>query len=232
MILGLDTSSARLSLALWENGRMLEEHACFSDRRHNEIILPALESLLLKINRAACDLSGIVVGLGPGSFTGVRVGISTAQGLGQSLGIPVAGVSSFLAVAAGSRSNNALVIADARQNMLYAAFYRKKEYGWETVMPETLISIPDMVKQLPATAVNVTGPGAQEFFETLFRARGGELHLLPPERHWPEAGALAPLGEKKILAGGMSWEDITPLYLRRTQAEEVRARRKAEQGGI
>lgn len=234
MILGLDTSTSRLSVALRSDGQTLAVRTLGSERRHNETLLPLLDQMLREQGRTPSALTGLAVGLGPGSFTGVRIGIATAQGLAQALGLPLAGISSFLILAAGSGHDEVLVVGDALQNMVYAAQYARLGPGWEAVRPERLLSLTALIDELPKTPLAVTGPAAAAFFPALSAARP-ELRLAAAERHLPDADVLIQLAEGAVPSTlavhlperGMDWEAIQPIYLRRTQAEEVRARREA-----
>lgn len=233
MIFGLDTSTSWLSLALRQDGRSLAHSHELLIKRHNEAILPALERLLAQVGKPPNALAGIAVGMGPGSFTGVRVGIATALGLAQALGVPVVGISSFLAVAAGSGADRVLVVADALKEMAYAAAFQMGSRGWETVLPEQLCDPADLPNQLPAGPWAVAGPGASQFFPLLTRYRK-DLTLLPDEHAAPKAEVLARLADGtvpsphagQLQSGGMPLADIKPIYLRKTQAEEVRDRRQ------
>ncbi|MEW6516674.1 MAG: tRNA (adenosine(37)-N6)-threonylcarbamoyltransferase complex dimerization subunit type 1 TsaB [candidate division FCPU426 bacterium] len=233
MIFGLDTSTNWLSLALRQDGRSLAHSHEQLERRHNEAILPALERLLAGVGRPPKALQGIVVGMGPGSFTGVRVGIATALGLAQALDIPAVGISSFLAVAAGTSADRVLVLADALQEAVYAAAFQHGPQGWETLLPEQLCYLPDLPGLLPAGPWAVAGPGARQFFAFLSVQRPG-LTLLPEDHATPSAEVLTRLADGtlssphagQLTRGGMPLGDIKPIYLRKTQAEELRDQRQ------
>jgi len=233
MIFGLDTSTSWLSLALRQGGRSLAHSHELLTKRHNEAILPALERLLAGVGRPPKALAGVAVGMGPGSFTGVRVGIATAMGLAQALGLPIVGISSFLAVAAGSGQDRVVVVADALQEAVYAAAFQTGPAGWETVLPEQLCYLPDLPAMLPPGRWSVAGPGARQFFAFL-AAHRKDLALLPEEHAAPRAEVLTRLADGtvpsphagQLKAGGMPFTEIKPIYLRKTQAEEVRDRRQ------
>ena len=147
-LLGLDTSTARLSIALEENRQRIHSQNVFLTKRHAEAILPEIESALAAVGWTPKQLDGVAVGLGPGMFTGLRVGIATAQGLSQALDIPMAGVSSFFAAAVGSGAPSVLVIDDAHQDLLYAALYTQSHAGWQSVQAEHLVSLRQLAEKL------------------------------------------------------------------------------------
>jgi len=237
MIFALDTSTSRLSLALRGAGKTVAKSEQVTLRKHNETVLPVLQALLSSQSLAPDAITGIAVGLGPGSFTGVRVGIATAVGMAQALGIPVIGMSSYLAIAAGSKTSMALVVGDARQDMLYAACYAQKASGWEVVISERLVSLSELADMLPSGNISVSGPGAFQFYRRLTKSRQN-LAQVPEELQLPDAAVIAQLADGtipsfmhgRLQSGGMRFDEISPIYLRRTQAEEVRLQQQARRG--
>jgi tRNA threonylcarbamoyladenosine biosynthesis protein TsaB len=232
MIIGLDTSTPRISLAVREAGRTLVKLNHISPKRHNETLLILVDKLLTQARKAPRDIKGIAVGTGPGSFTGVRLGIAAAIGMAQALAIPVTGLSSYLTMAVGSGHPLALVLGDAHQGMLYAACYRQGQQGWEPVFPETLMSLSKVAAALPLNCGGiVTGPEASQYHTVLKKTRP-DWELMPGEQQLPEAemtiqiadGTIPTNLEKTLPKGGMPVREISPIYLRRTQAEEVRTR--------
>jgi tRNA threonylcarbamoyladenosine biosynthesis protein TsaB len=228
-ILGLDTSTARLSIALWEKGKTLAKSERVPEKRHAETILPDIESVLKELNLTPKDIDGLAVGIGPGTFTGLRVGIATAQGIAQGLGRPVAGVSSFLAAAAGAGETNVLVLEDARQDLLYAAVYQRTAEKIRPILSESLIPLDALLPYFLRGDWAVTGPAAERFYPELReRAAQANFKLIPAPRCLPSAVDIAALAEAALAAGGGTPPGrITPLYLRRTQAEEMKAKQKA-----
>jgi tRNA threonylcarbamoyladenosine biosynthesis protein TsaB len=234
MILSMDTSSARLSLALWADGKLLAIKEDVSEKRHNETLLPYLEALLKAAHVTMSDVQGLAVGRGPGSFTGVRIGIATALGMAQTLSIPVVGISSYLTIAAASDKQVVLVLGDARQDMLYAACYAQHDAEWKPIFTEQLTTVAGLGDLLPeAKNIVVSGPEAKALFP-IVHAKYSELILEKEEKHLPSAEIMAQLAvgnianpmQASLQQGGMLISDITPIYLRRTQAEEVRARQQ------
>lgn len=121
MILAIETSSPRAGLALWDqtNQKLVHEETFSTDRAHNSVIFGFAEKMLEKCGR---KLSGIAVGLGPGSYSGVRVGIALANGLSLAMGVEVMGVSSLLAYGTSdSGPSNYAVVGDARRKTRFIA---------------------------------------------------------------------------------------------------------------
>ena len=118
MILSIETSTREASLAVWdrEGGRVVHQSVFTTERAHNAVIFGPVESIVKEFRGR---LSGIVVGLGPGSYGGVRVGIAVANGLSIALGLPVAGRSSLEAWS--TESDSYLVVGDARRGSFFVA---------------------------------------------------------------------------------------------------------------
>lgn len=226
LILGLDTSTPRLSLALWDGRRALAERDLHPERRQAEVLLPELEALLGAAGKRPTDLTGIAVGLGPGSFTGLRVSAAAAQGLAQSLGRPLVGVSSFLAVAEVSGADRVLVVDDARQGQVYAGVFHRTPNGFEPLWPESLLDPSELCERLAPGEWMVSGPGAEGFWPVLTGLRPEGLTLAAEDLRFPSARVVARLAVPGLEAGGVRPEDLHPNYLRRTQAEE---RRRAQE---
>lgn len=220
MILGIDSSSPRLSLALRHAGRTLKVIHRVVPFRQDEQLLPQLQELLTASGHQPKDLEGIAVGLGPGSFTGLRVGIAAGLGLAQALDLPIAGVPSFQVIASAGQAEQCVVLGDARQGLVYVAAYARQNGAWLPRWPEALARPAELdLGQLPGVW-QVTGPWAEPGFALLQRLRP-EWTLAPEADRWPDAGRLAELAETKLRQGGTPWSELTPLYLRRTQAEEM-----------
>ena len=141
--LALDTSTEYLSLAL-HTPQGLFVHAEHVAQKHAELTLPALEQLLLQASTRRADLAGIAYGMGPGSFTGLRIGCGIAQGLAFGLGLPVVGVSTLAALAAQCGADRAYVCLDARMNQVYCAAYERVGTEWQEVLAADVVN-PDAV---------------------------------------------------------------------------------------
>jgi tRNA threonylcarbamoyladenosine biosynthesis protein TsaB len=226
-VLSVDTSTPRLSVALWEKGNVLGLSERIPEKRHAEAILPDMERVLIGLRLSPKEIGGLAVGLGPGSFTGLRVGIATVQGMAQALQLPVAGVSSFWAAAAGTGADRVLVLEDARQEMFYAALYERLPGGYFPRLKESLLSWEDLLACLPLGACALAGPAAEQLQPRLAQAQAQTVFdLVPAPRRLPSAVDVAALAFPALAAGGTAPADLIPLYLRRTQAEETKQRQQ------
>ena len=187
--LGIDTSTdVRVGLA--DDTGVLASRAVTNTRAHAEQLMPLVTATLAGAGRRLADIGLIVVGVGPGPFTGLRVGVATAQTLGLALGVPVRGVCSLDAVAAGHAAEGEfLAVSDARRREVYWARYAADGRRLEGPAVSPASELPD----LP-----VIGPGA---------------HLAGGEASGLDGGVLAFTGPRLPEAG------LSPLYLRRPDAE-------------
>lgn len=209
-VLVLDTSSAAVTAAVVrvEDGvELVAEHVTINSRGHGELLAPEIAAVLAEAGLTVGDLGAVVVGTGPGPFTGLRVGLVTAAVLGDTLGIPTYGVCSLDGIARAGES--LLVATDARRREVYWARYVD---GLRVEGPA--VSYPaDLVAPGP-----VAGAGARLYADVL----GGELL----DRDHPAALELARVALDRIRSGAPS-DPLTPLYLRRPDAEVPNAPKAA-----
>ena len=231
IFLGIETSGTSTGLALAVSGRVIAEMVEHSSCGHNEVLMPLLDRLLKGSAVMAADLSGIGVDIGPGMFTSLRVGLSTAKGLAVAHRIPVKGISTLwsLARTACGDMNRVLSVVDARKHQVYAALYieGRPAIPPSIMDPEQLVS--EVRTILPGgTSFVVAGSGASVCAD-LFAAAGLELQLSDIEI--PSPGVVA-LEAAECIARGMVDDvaAIEPLYLRRTDAELAREQKLKSNG--
>jgi tRNA threonylcarbamoyl adenosine modification protein YeaZ len=218
LLLAVDTSGARSSAALHDGTAVLARADVADPRRHAEILAPALTRVLAEAGRRIGEVTVLAVGVGPGPFTGLRVGLVTAEVLGQALGVPVHGVGSLDALALSAVRYGAMggdeefcVATDARRREVYWARYRgaRRVNGPEVIAPA----------DLPRDGLPVVGRGALLYPEALGPA------VEPLDVAAADVAALA----VAALAGDPGAEKLLPaqpLYLRRPDAVEQGARKR------
>src|SRR5262245_29449857 len=153
MLLALDTSTLTLSAALVDRQgddlRIIEQIAAGSPRKQSEMLPSALSELLARHSLKLESLDGIAVGLGPGSFTGLRIGVATAKALAYAAKVKIAGVSSLAAIALeGPEASALLSCAVARQGELYVGAYRRERGGVRLLEPERAITPGELAELL------------------------------------------------------------------------------------
>jgi tRNA threonylcarbamoyl adenosine modification protein YeaZ len=215
MLLALDTSTPAVTVAVHDGHVVVAEVLRVDARRHTELVAPCIVDALATAGIDRRDLNRIVVGVGPGPFTGLRIGLVTARTLGAALGIPVDGVCSLDVVAAAVRADGRfVVVTDARRREVYWAAYSPR--GADGRVRRT--GGPDVVRPADvATELPAAGPGAglyAEFFPnrvgpeypsaaTLAVAYAeGAIEVVPPEPMYLRRPDARPPGERKPVLSG------------------------------
>lgn len=209
-VLAIETSTEHCSVALQQDGAVLS-HAELAGQRHSEILLAMIDRLLADAGCRLQDLDGMAFGAGPGSFTGVRIAASVAQGLAFGLGIPVMPVCTLEALAEASGRNRVACALDARLDEVYFAAYQRSGDDWRAVVDPCLTAIDELA---PLRGEDWIGVGSG------FAMLDGELarHLQLAQTHpeqFPQARAVAKLGARMLAnGGGMDAVAAQPIYLR------------------
>lgn len=150
LLLAMDTTTTVCSVAVGEEGKLMAEYLLNINKTHSQRLMPLIISLLKDSDIDRKQLEGIAVAVGPGSFTGIRIGVSTARGLAQGLGVPLIGVNTLEALAGVGASYPGLLcpLLDARRNQIYTSVYRGGGTDLEEVEPAQAISLADLSRKL------------------------------------------------------------------------------------
>lgn len=220
LVLVVDSSTPAVTAALVEisaAGVTTRAQRCTVDARaHGELLAPQVDAVLAEVGARPTDLKAIVAGLGPGPFTGLRVGLVTAATMGQTLKIPTYGVCSLDAIGLPAATGDPVLAAsDARRREIYWAVYDGA--GQRLAGPE--VSLPaEVAGQAREWQVTVAvGDGAHRYADTLGLP-------LRDEPRYPLPEALAELAAERVRADAPG-EVLTPLYLRRPDAVAATARK-------
>ena len=232
-ILGVDTATSTASVALIEDEALVAEEIYSSAvapgetrKNHAETILPLIQSLLSRAKITLADLSGIAVSIGPGSFTGLRIGLASVKGLAYDSGLPAVGVSTLLATAATVGRSAGLICAllDARKREVYFGLFRWEGKTLRAMSAETVTSIHVAVETLRAhmnggAPLLAVGDGATVYQKTLRDALDGGL-TLAKENQSSVAAQVAFLARDRLeRAASDDVGTLLPVYLRRPEAE-------------
>mgnify|MGYP001949749359 CR=1 FL=1 len=215
----VDTATPAVSAALVEvtpsEVTSVAARTTINARAHGELLSPSIASLLTETSVSVTDLAAIVAGVGPGPYTGLRVGLVTATAMAQALGIPTYGVCSLDGLgAAAADSGTVLVATDARRREVYWRVYDAGRPITDPAVDRPADLVPRLAEWGVTTAV---GEGAQRYAETL------GLPVADSPRY-PDPVTLARLAAERVRAGAPS-EPLTPLYLRRPDATLPGARK-------
>jgi tRNA threonylcarbamoyladenosine biosynthesis protein TsaB len=219
-ILALDTSTSRAAVAVATADGLVRVATPDPDQRHGRTLVPTIRDLLRAAGLAPQALGFVAVGLGPGSYTGLRIGLTAAKTLAYTIERPLVGFDSLelLARNAPGEARRVSVIADAQRGDVYAADFTREEPGGPLVrtLPTRIEPIDRWVERLePATVV--LGPGLERLRVPL----PGSVLRIDPEADWPNGHRLIDLARDTWATGRRDdpWF-LEPLYLRRSAAED------------
>lgn len=219
LILALETSGFGGSIALLDDATVLGTRVLDSQRRHAQTLVPEIQGLLTEHGRRPADCELLAISVGPGSFTGLRVGITCAKTMAYATGARIAAVPTFDALAAGCPADvdRVQVIMNAqRQEFFVGRYHRTKDGSWIETQRLRVERAADWQAGLQPTDV-VTGPGLEGVADEL----RGRCSILPEEFWQPHARWVGRLGLGQLQAGHLTsaWE-LSPLYVRKSAAEE------------
>ncbi|MFN2544208.1 MAG: tRNA (adenosine(37)-N6)-threonylcarbamoyltransferase complex dimerization subunit type 1 TsaB [Actinomycetota bacterium] len=223
IVLGIDTATPQTSVALGTERGTTAQMGLAVGRSHEEIAVPAIEHLLRWSGTELSRLSGIVVGIGPGLFTGLRVGVETARTLAQVLHVPILGIPSLDVLAFPLRDARRSIgaVIDARRGEVFFALYRPVPGGVARVGEFTVSSPEGLVAELQARGEEVVlvGDGALRYRREL-AALGGQVEFASPSLAYPQAACLVELSVPRLEREEFDRvADVLPLYLRKSDAE-------------
>ena len=225
-ILALETSAKAVSAAVSEDGKILCSGYQDTGLTHSRTLMPIVEHILKNTGLTVADMDAIAVAAGPGSFTGIRIGVAAAKGLAFAADKPAVGVSTLAAMARNVAFCDGLVVCamDARRQQVYNALFEAKDGQLTRLTPDRAISLEELAAELendlrPKTVV---GDGARLCFAHLTEA-GISCRLAPVHLVMQNAMSVA-LEAEAMAAGGklVSAQALEPVYLRPAQADRLR----------
>ncbi len=218
LIMGIDTSTLTTSVGIIEDGVIVGEFNLRGSMYNSESLMEMMDSIFSKLSIEISDIDLFVTGVGPGSFTGIRIGVTVAKTLAQTLGEEVLGVSSLGAMALNHIGEVIVPIIDARRDRGFFGIYENSS-DFKTIREDALMDNSQIVEELSNyERVILTGEGAPDFYEK-FKSVSKNL-ILPPNKDYFIRGVnVARLGE--ILYKNGKRDDLTlvPNYLNISQAE-------------
>ncbi len=223
LTLALECATKTIGIALLDEEDVRAEIYLNSGRHHAEVLLPALDRLFLLTGLTPADVDLLACTVGPGSFTGLRIGVSTVKGLALATGKPVVGVSTLEVLAMNAIPSSRLIcpMLDARKNQVYTGLYRM---GPDTlpiaVRPEELADVAQFLRKLDQEEIIFLGEGAIRH-EKLIRESGkGRTLLLESSQQRLMASAVGLIGLRRYRSGDIvDALTLTPRYLRLSEAE-------------
>jgi tRNA threonylcarbamoyladenosine biosynthesis protein TsaB len=222
LILGIDTATVQVGCAIGGHEGVLSSAHSSRYQRHAENLAPAIQFICRQAGIELAEVSAVAVDVGPGLFTGLRVGLATAKSIAFALRVPMLAVSSLDLLAFPVRYTSRLIVTavDARRGELYYAFYRQVPGGVQRLSDHQLGSPDDLASELLACGEDllVVGDGAHRYSEAFEGL--AKVELADPANSHPSANSLVQLAHARALREDFEQpEAIQPIYLRRPDAE-------------
>lgn len=231
-IIGIDSSGLTASVAILEDDRLIAEYSVNYKKTHSQTLLPMLDEISRMTELDLKTVDCIAVAKGPGSFTGLRIGSSTAKGLGFALNVPIAEIPTTDALAYNMAGTDRLVcpLMDARRDQVYTGIYEFEREGdsapdMRVILPASALAIEDIVARLNELGREVIflGDGVAVFRDRIKELLKVSFSFAVPGLMMQRASSVASLGLKAFREGkAVPAMEHVPEYLRPSQAERVR----------
>ena len=228
LILALESSAKAASVALMQDAELLAQYSQCSGLTHSRTLLPMVEDMLKNTDKKLADVDFIAVAHGPGSFTGIRIGVSTVKGLAWASDKKCVGVSTLAAMAWHGAAAGGLVcsVMDARRSQVYNALFEIKDGAPERLCRDRAIALSELAAELKGydREVLLVGDGARLSFDYL-TAEGISCRIAPQNLVYQSAWGV---GMEALRTEPGTADDLLPVYLRLSQAERERQARLRE----
>ena len=236
-ILGIDTATRVAGTAIAGEDRVISERFVHNMKTHSQNIIPMIQQVTDDAGLKPEALQGIAVTVGPGSFTGLRIGMSVAKTMGQVLCIPVVGISTLKVLAWNIYRASGLIcpVLDARKKEVYTCVYRSEPEGLKEIIRPAAVGIGKLLQDLSKyeEEVNFLGDGVPVYREELIQGLGSRAVFGTMLNSYPRAGALAELGMVQIKEGRHSdYTFLQPVYLRKSEAEVTWEKKHRGEGSL
>jgi tRNA threonylcarbamoyladenosine biosynthesis protein TsaB len=225
LVLGVETSTRQGGAALVGEGGLVSEYTLNVEVTHSERLLPAIDRMLADAGVDLGAVGGLAVSIGPGSFTGLRIGLSTVKGLAYATGLPVVGVPSLEALAwtIPAARWQICAVLDARKQEVYAGLFRHDASRLRRVMEDRALA-PEALCAKIRTPTLFVGDGIGPYGELFGRLLGARFLLPPAASRGARPACVAELGRARLLRGERdAIAHLVPSYLRPSEAELRRA---------
>jgi tRNA threonylcarbamoyladenosine biosynthesis protein TsaB len=220
-ILGIETSTKTGSVAIVSDHGVVAQYSLNLEVTHSERLMSTVDRVLSDTGMALSQMSGFAVAIGPGSFTGLRIGLATIKGLALATGKPVAGVPTLRALAWNLPHAACPVcpMLDARKNEVYAALFSYEGHAQIQTLAEAVIPLSRLADLLPNRII-FTGEASQKYRQELGNLFGDRALFAPYSALLPSAASVAEIGLGMISNNTCSDPDsLAPIYIRRPEAE-------------
>lgn len=220
-LLAMDTATEVCGVAVHVDGRLLAQRIAQQGLTHTKVLMTNIDAVLRQSGLNLNDLDALVVSIGPGSFTGLRIGISTAKGLAMATGKPLVGISTLAVLAHQAPGGTEWIcpMIDARRNEVYWTLYQRQGGTLKQVAVESAGPVHDALTAIKGPCVFI-GNGAKQYADIITKQSIHPVTLASLQAHPIAPGVLACLGQKRMAQGIVETLDsFTPIYLRKSDAE-------------
>ena len=222
-VLAIDTSNYTLGVSIINDKKVIGEYITNMKKNHSIRVMPAIQRLLEDCDLSPMDLDKIVVAQGPGSYTGVRIGVTIAKTLAWTLKLPLVGVSSLEILAADHLFYPGIIcpLFDARRSQVFTGLYRFKESQLQSVLEDQLLLLPDLINELKNRNESVlfVGNDVKLHQEKINEELGEKANFVPYTHQNPRPSVLAKIGLEQEGVTGDALHAFVPHYLRLAEAE-------------
>lgn len=222
MILGMDTSSDTMTIALFDNDAVIGEYTTNLKKNHSVRLLPAIAALMEECGVKPANLEKIAVAKGPGSYTGLRIGVTVAKTMAWDAGIPLVGISSLALLAENGLyfSGKVVALMDARRGNVYAGVYQADKGAMKNLIPDSHIALTDLLEQLKqdgeTKTILFTGTLNEQICLTITDILGERAVFASSDHTYSRASSLVKLANK---LPGEPADNFVPDYLKLAEAE-------------
>ena len=227
-VLGIETATMMVGVAILDERGLVAEYRIEAARSRSERLIPMIDRVLKDSHWCPEDLGGIAISIGPGSFTGLRIGVSTAKGLAFALGLPVVGVSTLEVLASSGavgRSGYPICpVMHAKRQEVYAALFRARAEGrLERITEEEAITPASLIEKVVALREPIffLGTGALLYEAELSERLGDQAIFVSRVDPYPLPSIVAELGMKRLLNGEDEVSSLVPVYLSRYEPRSI-----------
>lgn len=236
-ILAIDTSSIVATCAILDDDKILAEYILNHKMTHSQTIMPMIEQVLDSLNLKPTDIDVYAAAKGPGSFTGLRIGIATIKGLAHATSKAVVGVSTLDALAFNLPFSEGIVVPmmDARRDRVFTGIYKWSTEGLSIVMNQDVLEIDELIKILKERNENIVfnGDGTLVFKDRLIKELGKKANFAPRSVNMARASSVAELAMQKAKEGTFdNLYELAPDYLRESQAQREFDNKKTKCGEV
>jgi tRNA threonylcarbamoyladenosine biosynthesis protein TsaB len=221
LTLAFDTSSKTVAVAILQDDVILYDAIINVDLNHSEVLLPAIDQACLQTRIKISEIDLFACTIGPGSFTGLRIGVSTLKGLMLATGKPAVGISSLAALAlnAGKSSKIICSLMDAGRGQVYSAFYRYNKGGFlDQIGTDKAVDLRDIIHN-PEEEIIFVGDGAIKYAGIISNTKTKKINIASAAQPYIRASSVGILGREKYNRNELlNAEAVVPVYLRSADA--------------